>query len=79
MFDVQTKRILEYKKGSCLIYLALSIDMTVSRYSRAAIIFKYIPKACTRRGRNLHSRSLLRPPGSAPEKEPTRLGARPAA
>ncbi|CAL2273041.1 unnamed protein product [Prunus armeniaca] len=31
MFDVQTKRIREYKKGSCLIYLALSIDMTVSR------------------------------------------------
>ncbi|KAI5318958.1 hypothetical protein L3X38_038666 [Prunus dulcis] len=31
MFDVQTKRIHEYKKGSCLMYLALSIDMTVSR------------------------------------------------
>ncbi|CAL2273032.1 unnamed protein product [Prunus armeniaca] len=30
MFDVQTKRIREYKKGRCLIYLALSIDMTVS-------------------------------------------------
>ncbi|CAL8170364.1 unnamed protein product [Prunus armeniaca] len=33
MFDVQTKRIREYKKGSCLIYLALSIDMTVSSIS----------------------------------------------
>ncbi|CAL8170365.1 unnamed protein product [Prunus armeniaca] len=78
MFDVQTKRIREYQKGSCLIYLALSIDMTVSRYSRPAILFKYV-RACSRRGRNLQSQSLLRPPGSAPEKDPTHLGARPAA
>ncbi|CAL8170362.1 unnamed protein product [Prunus armeniaca] len=31
MFDVHTKQILEYKKGSCLIYLALSINMTLLR------------------------------------------------
>ncbi|CAL2273035.1 unnamed protein product [Prunus armeniaca] len=31
MFDVHTKQIHEYKKGSGLIYLALSINMTVSR------------------------------------------------
>ncbi|CAL2273034.1 unnamed protein product [Prunus armeniaca] len=30
-FVLKTKRIREYKKGSCLTYLALSIDMTVSR------------------------------------------------
>ncbi|CAL2273042.1 unnamed protein product [Prunus armeniaca] len=31
MFDVHTKQIHEYKKGSGLIYLPLSINMTVSR------------------------------------------------
>ncbi|CAL8113113.1 unnamed protein product [Prunus armeniaca] len=47
-----------------------------SQYSRSALLFKYIQdehEACTRRGRNLLSQSLLRPPGSAPEKDQTRL------
>ncbi|CAL2244041.1 unnamed protein product [Prunus armeniaca] len=49
------------------------------KYSRAAILFKYYSnehEACTRSGRNFLSQSLLRPPGSAPKKDLTCLGAR---
>ncbi|CAL2244349.1 unnamed protein product [Prunus armeniaca] len=43
---------------------------------RPALLLTYIQdehEACSRRGWNLLSQSLLRPPGSAPEKDQTRL------
>ncbi|CAL8074428.1 unnamed protein product [Prunus armeniaca] len=65
-------------KKQLLNILALSIDMTVSRYSRSAILFKYIPTntklALSKDGTCTRSRCfVLR--GSAPRKDPTRLAA----
>ncbi|CAL2224751.1 unnamed protein product [Prunus armeniaca] len=75
MFDVHTKRILEYKRR-LLNILGIIHRYDCIEYSRTALLLKYIQdehEACTRRGRNLLSQSLLRPPGSAPEKDQTRL------
>ncbi|CAL8074532.1 unnamed protein product [Prunus armeniaca] len=77
MSGVKTKRIHKYKK-QLLNILALSIDMTISRYSRSAILFKYIPTntklALAKDGTCTRSRCfVLR--GSAPRKDPIRLAA----
>ncbi|CAL2258278.1 unnamed protein product [Prunus armeniaca] len=80
IYQFQLQNYLIPSKGSYHYPPALCIPSSSSchAYSRAALLFKYIQdehEACTRKGRNLLSQSLLRPPGSAPEKDPTRLAA----